>query len=284
VRKSSISQYLNITIVNFKLLFPTYRNRYKFVAEQLNILKEFSIENALNLGAGEGDYDPMIANYTKKLTSCDINESDVLYAKQLNASLKNTTYQVENALQLSFPDDYFDLIVTCEVIEHVGQPVQMLREIARTLKPNGFVILTYPSNDFPVTYDPINRFFQRMGMKKRIAQGAFAFGHEYLIKPDEFREWIDNQGFIMYEERTLSGYLVGLLEMYWTGIAQSIFKANAKNLTGSQKGFVMRPSTDIPALVKVTDSIIYLDKLVSGNSKYSQCRGYLLQKKVISDK
>jgi 2-polyprenyl-3-methyl-5-hydroxy-6-metoxy-1,4-benzoquinol methylase len=269
--------------MNFKLLFPTYRNRYNFVAEQLNVLKQASvtdipIENALNLGAGEGDYDPMIANYTQKLTSCDINESDVLYAKQLNASLKNTTYQVENALQLSFPDHHFDLIVSCEVIEHVGQPVQMLREIARTLKPNGYVILTYPSNDFPVTYDPINRFFQRMGMKKRIAQGAFAFGHEYLIQPDEFRQWIDNQGFKIISERTLSGYLVGLLEMYWTGIAQSIFKSNAKNLTGERKGFVMRPTTETPALVKVTDGIIYLDKLVSGNSKYSQCRGYLLQK------
>jgi 2-polyprenyl-3-methyl-5-hydroxy-6-metoxy-1,4-benzoquinol methylase len=274
--------------MNFKLLFPTYRNRYNFVYEQLNVLQEASvaniskksIQNTLNLGAGEGDYDPMIANFTKKLTSCDINEADVCYAQQLNQSLTNVNYRVENALQLSFPDNYFDLIVTCEVIEHVGKPIQMLREIARTLKPNGYVILTYPSDDFPVTYDPINRFFQRIGVKKRIPAGAFAFGHEYLIRPEEFREWIDNQGFKMITERTLSGYLVGIVEMYWTGIAQSIFKSNARNLTdNTKKGFTMRPTTETPALVKVTDGIIYLDKLLSGNSKYSQCRGYLLQKK-----
>ena len=72
--------------LNFKLLFPTFRNRYLFVRERL---KKYagahsgaSVYRGLNLGTGEGDYDRMIAGYCTELIGCDVNEEDLAHARR----------------------------------------------------------------------------------------------------------------------------------------------------------------------------------------------------------
>jgi SAM-dependent methyltransferase len=267
--------------MNYKLLFPTYRNRYRFVKESLQKnVPEGGFQQALNLGSGEGDYDPMIAEYTQALTSCDLNRADVAFAQASNAHLTKVTYQVENALALSFPDNHFDLIISVEVIEHVGQPEQMMKEIERVLRPGGTLIMTFPREGFPWTYDPINRIRLANG-KEKISQGAYAFGHDYLINDDAYNQWITNLSFSKIERRRLSGYLVGLLEMYWTGIVQRLFKENNSNVDQdkAKKGIKLRPSTKDPLLAIVTDALLAVDRFLFKNAKSSIGLGYILQKK-----
>lgn len=260
--------------MNYKLLFPTYRNRHHFVKKALQQYGRF--DKGLSLGTGEGDYDAMIANYCGHLIGCDINEQDVAFAKALNQSAKNLDYQVENALELSFNNNSFDLLVSVEVIEHVGKPAQMIQEITRVLKPDGIAIITFPSKDFPFTYDPINRLNRG---EKRISQGAYAFGHDYLIAPVDFRQWLQQNGLTILQEQNLSGYLVGLLEMYWTGWIQRAFKANAGNISGQkQKKISVRPTNKAPWLVVLTDIIIGLDYFLFKNAKYSVGKGFVIRK------
>ncbi|WP_421948251.1 class I SAM-dependent methyltransferase [Phaeodactylibacter xiamenensis] len=265
--------------MNYKLLFPTYRNRYLFVRRNLKTLsKGHHFGKALNLGTGEGDYDPMISQYCEELISCDINEQDIAYARQLNAGLKNVTYRVEDALNLSFPDNYFDLITSVDVIEHVGKPERMIEEVQRVLKPNGIALITFPSLDFPLTYDPINRVLSWFS-EKRIPQGAYAFGHEYLVSKTEFRQWSDRHRLSIMIEQNLSGYIIGLLEMYWTGIVQRIFKANATNLQRQpHKGMALRPSTREPFLTKLTDLIIAIDHALFRSAAHSVGKGFIIKK------
>ena len=266
--------------MNYKLLFPTYRNRFQFIRRHLNRLDGGPQPGkALNLGAGEGDYDAMIAKHCRELVSCDINEQDVAYAKALNHEVPNVEYRVENALNLTFPDNTFDLLLSMEVIEHVGDPERMVSEVRRVLKPGGLALITFPSLDFPFTYDPINRILSWFSNKK-ISQGAYAFGHEYLISPAKFREWAAAYGLEIVEETNLSGYLVGLLEMYWTGLIQRVFKANATNLQEDQtKRLTLRPSMKEPALAVVTDGILAVDRTLFGKAGHSVGKGFLLRKK-----
>jgi ubiquinone/menaquinone biosynthesis C-methylase UbiE len=42
------------------------------------------------------------------------------------------------------PDESFDAILCTEVLEHVPDPVEALRELARLLKKGGYIILTAP--------------------------------------------------------------------------------------------------------------------------------------------
>mgnify|MGYP002624936234 FL=1 len=251
--------------MNYKLLFPTYRNRYLFVQNYLKYISHANpVGHALNLGTGEGDYDPMIAAHCEQLVSCDINAQDVDFAKSLNQQVKNLRYRVENALDLSFPDNSFDLIVSVDVIEHVGQPQRMLEEVARVLKPGGRALITFPCSDFPFTYDPVNKILSLFTQRK-ISQGAYAFGHDYLVSKKEFRSWAKKYRLRVVEEEKLSAYLIGLLEMYWTGIVQRLFKANATNISKQeQKKISLRPSLKEPFMVKLTDGIIRADQFLFG--------------------
>ncbi len=265
--------------MNYKLLFPTYRNRYLFIRQNLERLaRERSFDQALNLGTGEGDYDAMIAGYCGRLIACDINEQDVQFARALNQDITNIEYRVENALDLSFADNAFDLIISVDVIEHVGDPARMVEEMRRVLKPNGLALITFPSLDFPFTYDPINRVLSWFSDKK-IPQGAYAFGHEYLISKDDFREWSTRNALRILSEKNLSGYIIGLLEMYWTGVIQRIFKANATNLSeAGAKKTALRPSRKAPALTVLTDALIHLDAVLFDRASHSVGKGFIVQK------
>lgn len=272
--------------MNFKHLFPTFRNRYKFVKAQVTkIGKQHKIERALNLGTGEGDYDRMLAGFATDMVGCDVNEEDIRYAAELNKDVANLRYETNNALALTYPTGHFDLVVSSEVIEHVGDPATMVREIARVLAPGGWAVLTFPSREFPFSYDPINRIWHWVRSKdsneRIIAQGAYAFGHEYLIGSADFKKWCADADLEIRTFHPLSGWLVGLLEMYWTGIAQSIFKKNSRNVTSDTKGSLkVRPAdTKEPALAAITDAILWLDEFWFGSLNMSVGKGVVLRKK-----
>ena len=311
--------------MNFKFLFPTFRNRYLFVqsrlkkyadniaytsnsaalvepsnfgeppstvnsqqptvnSQQPTVNSQQSTVKGLNLGTGEGDYDRMVAGYCSELLGCDVNEEDLAHARQVNAGVMNLRYEVNDALGLSYPDNTFGLIVSCEVLEHVGKPEKMIQEMYRVMIPGGVAIMTFPSREFPFTYDPVNRIWQLTkgdgSREYAISQGAYAFGHEYLIGSADFKRWATDAGFEIVEFQGLSRHLVGLLEVYWTGLAQSIFKKNARNVTADTKGGLkVRPSsTKEPALVFVTDFLLALDHFLFGWTNRSVGKGVVLRK------
>jgi SAM-dependent methyltransferase len=229
----------------------------------------------------------MIASHCTQLIGCDVNEEDLAHARSLNNQVPNLRYELNNALELSYADASFDLIVSCEVIEHVGQPEKMVQEMARVLRPDGIAIMTFPSREFPITYDPVNRiwqWFRKPGDKENvISQGAYAFGHDYLIGSADFKNWAEGAGFEIIEFKGLSRHLVGLLEVYWTGIAQSIFKKNSRNVTtDAQGGVKIRPaSTGEPWLVFVTDFLLGLDQVLFGWTSRSIGKGVVLRKTAV---
>ena len=50
----------------------------------------------------------------------------------------------EDAERLSFADETFDLVVSCDVLEHMNDPSAALCEVGRVLKPGGTALLTFP--------------------------------------------------------------------------------------------------------------------------------------------
>jgi SAM-dependent methyltransferase len=52
--------------------------------------------------------------------------------------------------QLPYPDNTFDVILSNEVIEHVQDDVAAVREMARTLKPGGRLVIFCPNRWYPV--------------------------------------------------------------------------------------------------------------------------------------
>lgn len=72
----------------------------------------------------------------------------------------------------------FDLVLLCEVLEHVSDPKRVLHEAANLVKPGGFLYVTVPNQEFPMSDIPAGGWYRRylrLLLKSRIAILAFDF-------------------------------------------------------------------------------------------------------------
>lgn len=82
----------------------------------------------------------------------DISISDIKKAKKnlLQRNLSDKCVQVANAQKLPFKDNYFDVVLLSDILEHVVEPNIVAKEAIRVLKPNGIVLATVPNELHPV--------------------------------------------------------------------------------------------------------------------------------------
>lgn len=104
-------------------------------------------------------------------------EADAKQAVGLDIELERTQDALKIANQvvcgagekLPFPANSFDLILSHEVLEHVQDDQQAIREIVRTLKPGGRLVLFVPNRGYP---------FETHGIYWR---GRYKFGNIPLV-------------------------------------------------------------------------------------------------------
>ena len=103
----------------------------------------FNPTTILDYGCGEGRYINLLKDFfpTSALHGCDISDEALAIAKNIYSSAQYTTMTDET---VNLPDNSFDLIISIEVLEHVGDVARSVREISRLLKPQGITILSTP--------------------------------------------------------------------------------------------------------------------------------------------
>jgi len=95
--------------------------------------------HVLDIGCGHGDF--LAPVYSKTPHTYGIDPDAQALAK--NTIVRNTV--VGSADALPFPDNFFDLVVSAWVLEHLDRPEQAFREVYRVLKPGGRVIFLTPN-------------------------------------------------------------------------------------------------------------------------------------------
>ncbi|WP_322512237.1 class I SAM-dependent methyltransferase [Chloroflexus sp.] len=97
----------------------------------------------LDLGAGMGGFAVAAALAGARVTACEYNPA---YCRiiRLRAARYDLRLPIINAAGegLPLPSAAFDLVVAWDVLEHVQDPVAVLREIARVLRPGGHALIT----------------------------------------------------------------------------------------------------------------------------------------------
>lgn len=113
------------------------RNRDRWIAERAALLAAGT--RVLDVGAGSAPYRQLFAH-------CQYKTQD--FSQLRDDQLRYGGYApidfVSDARSIPVPDGSFDAIVCTEVLEHVPEPIAVVREFGRIVAPGGHLILTAP--------------------------------------------------------------------------------------------------------------------------------------------
>ncbi|WP_181313206.1 class I SAM-dependent methyltransferase [Nocardioides campestrisoli] len=94
----------------------------------------------LDVGAGPGTISVDLAGRVASVTATEISEEALSLSRALAAERGVTMrFEVQDVHALDLPDDAFDVAHAHQVLQHVADPVQALREIRRVTRPGGLV-------------------------------------------------------------------------------------------------------------------------------------------------
>lgn len=95
----------------------------------------------LDVGAGPGTITADFAGIVAHVTATEISAEALSLSRDLAAdrALSNLDFSIEDVHALSFADDSFDVVHAHQVLQHVADPVQALREMRRVTVPGGIV-------------------------------------------------------------------------------------------------------------------------------------------------
>lgn len=92
--------------------------------------------DALNLGCSTGIIDEFLATHVATMVGVDIDEPAIALASGRRVA-QNLEFRLDDAMNLSFADCSFDIVICSQVYEHVPDPSRMMSEICRVLRPGG---------------------------------------------------------------------------------------------------------------------------------------------------
>lgn len=104
-----------------------------FINAVTEFYNQISPDTVLEVGCGEGKLIHLLveqaAKQPKKAVGCDLSIDDI--APGLNPAIQ---FQTSSIYQLPFDDNQFELVICCEVLEHIDNPQAGLSELARVAK------------------------------------------------------------------------------------------------------------------------------------------------------
>ncbi|MDK2801421.1 MAG: hypothetical protein PWP27_2441 [Clostridiales bacterium] len=133
--------------------FEKGQDTVKFYLDKVALDEMFQDKIVLDIGCGAGGKTLFYASQgVKKIYGIDVVKK---YEKEANTLAQqkglNDRFQfvLGDAAHLNFEDNFFDTIVMNDAMEHVDQPLQVLKECYRVLKIGGRLYVNFPPYHHP---------------------------------------------------------------------------------------------------------------------------------------
>ncbi|HYO99637.1 MAG TPA: class I SAM-dependent methyltransferase [Pyrinomonadaceae bacterium] len=97
----------------------------------------------LDVGCGRGEVVAAAQARGWEAEGCDLSEDFVRYAREVNG-VRATAATLEG---MNYPDASFDVVTLVEVIEHLYDPAETVRELRRVVRPGGLVYISTPNEE-----------------------------------------------------------------------------------------------------------------------------------------
>jgi SAM-dependent methyltransferase len=108
-----------------------------------SLLPGASFDAALDAGAGTGVCTLALAERARTAVGIDISCNSLRTARQLATRLgrSNVSFSQSDLHRLPFDDNTFDVVHSWGVVDHTLVPRQVMTELARVLRPGGYLIV-----------------------------------------------------------------------------------------------------------------------------------------------
>tara|TARA_Y100000310_G_C20629994_1_gene788120 strand:- start:967 stop:1701 length:735 start_codon:yes stop_codon:yes gene_type:complete len=139
-----------------------YKKRKVYWKEHLSKHIDFNDlkgKKILDVGCGQGTISKVLYDAGADVYSIDLSKTSVNQVKKNYPEIKA---KVGNALDLDFPDNFFDIVLSIGVLHHTPDPYKGFKECVRVTKPNGkMVILLYTKyHYYPLVYKTLKILFR----------------------------------------------------------------------------------------------------------------------------
>jgi ubiquinone/menaquinone biosynthesis C-methylase UbiE len=118
---------------------------YRLVREYLGSVAGLRI---LEVACGRGGFVGELARAGAHVTGCDFSSAALRAASTKNCAANGQSRAVliqGDAQKLPFADNSFDLVISCETIEHLPEVESAIRGMHRVTRPGGKLFLTTPN-------------------------------------------------------------------------------------------------------------------------------------------
>lgn len=112
-----------------------------------SVPEDMIFNSIIEVGSGSGHHYSYVKNNHSNYIMTDSSEEMLTVARKKYASSIQSgklVIKIQDATQLDFPDESFDRLIATHVLEHIINPVAVLREWNRVVKKGGLISLVLP--------------------------------------------------------------------------------------------------------------------------------------------
>lgn len=165
-----------------KTYLRTFDEDYRF--KSLTKMVKMNSGKILDIGCGGGITTESFPYYypKAKVFGCDVSKKAIEYARRLGSG--KVTYAVIRGKKLPYKDNFFDVCVCMDVMEHIPNVDFFLKEVKRILKKNGRFFLLVPCEGESFTHTWL---WQKLGIGNKMTFKRYGhihpeFTHSYVQK------------------------------------------------------------------------------------------------------
>ena len=119
------------------------RDRYRYIVERLGL--DPNEIRLLDVGCGAGYFLSYLQDKKVQAKGLDANQNTVQYCRERGLNVDSGGIADE-------PDEEYDVVVLFDVLEHVTNPVSLMQNVAKKLKPKGYVVV-FTTNIHSLSYE-----------------------------------------------------------------------------------------------------------------------------------
>lgn len=155
-----------------------YYNHLMHIATYQYAQKFVKGKNVLDYGCGTGYGSYLLANAANKVTGVDISDESIKYSRN-TYSAKNLFFKTIQELT----DEKFDIITSFQVIEHVFNVKELLKQFKNSLNKDGYLLISTPDST-----NRLFRFIQKpwnvYHIKEYSGSGLYNLLNKYFTRVD----------------------------------------------------------------------------------------------------